>query len=231
MKVLVIVLVILIGGCGSKRDPQIELIQDMMQSPAIKAQDYDEKGALKMEKPPEGTIPKGHIPYPEDIATSEEAEELFQNPLPADHDAVLLTGQKMYYTYCGVCHGMTGMGDGPVAEKTMLKPPSLVNAKIKGWKDGGLYHIITAGRGLMGSFAAQIPDEADRWALIHFIRRLQAYADEETEPQQDTAKNEIKEETTAEDETRTVTTPEVVVSPEAMDAEENTTENVESEEE
>ena len=74
---------------------------------------------------------------------------------------------------------MTGRGDGLVSAKTILKPPSLVNAKIKGWQDGGIYHVITMGRGLMGSFAAQIPDEKDRWALVHFIRRLQAYAEPE----------------------------------------------------
>ena len=177
-KSLLITLCLLMSGCGSKRDPQIELIQDMMQSPAIKAQDYDEDrpGSLAMKRPPEGAIPRGHIPY--NIETSEEAEDLLDNPLPESYE-VLRRGQKMYYIYCGVCHGMTGGGDGPVAEKTMLKPPSLVNAKIKGWQDGGIYHLMTAGRGLMGSFASQIPNEADRWALVHFIRRLQAHADEE----------------------------------------------------
>lgn len=182
---LVLFLSIGIQGCGSKRDPQIELIQDMMQSPAVKAQDYDEEkpGSMAMRKPPEGSVPIGHQPYT--IETSEQAEKLLQNPLLAS-DEVLRTGQKMYYTYCGACHGMTGLGDGPVAEKTMLKPPSLVNAKIKGWKDGGLFHLMTAGRGLMGSFASQIPNEADRWALVHFIRRLQNHTeDEPAHPQGD----------------------------------------------
>ena len=170
---------LLIGGCGSKRDPQIELIQDMMQSPAIEPQDYDEKkpGSFAMRRPPEGAIPKGHNPY--DIKTSEEAEQLLFNPLHGDFET-LQRGQKMYYIYCGVCHGATGIGDGPVAAKTVLKPPSLVNQKIKDWADGGIYHMIVVGRGLMGSFASQIPNEEDRWALVHFIRRLQAHAEEDT---------------------------------------------------
>ena len=177
----IILLLITVSGCGSKRDPQIELIQDMMQSPAIEPQDYDEKkpGSLAMRQPPEGAIPKGHRPY--NIKTSEKAEELLFNPLPRNFDT-LQRGQKMYYIYCGVCHGSTGTGDGPVAAKTLLKPPSLVNQKIKDWADGGIYHMITVGRGLMGSFASQIPNEEDRWALVHFIRRLQAHAKEEDTP-------------------------------------------------
>ena len=173
------VLSLTMSGCGPKRKPQIELIQDMMQSPAIEPQDYDEKkpGSLAMRRPPEGAIPKGHIPY--DIKTSEKAEQLLFNPLPMNFET-LQRGQKMYYIYCGVCHGATGIGDGPVAAKTILKPPSLVNQKIKDWADGGIYHMIVVGRGLMGSFASQIPNEKDRWALVNFIRRLQAHAEEET---------------------------------------------------
>ena len=174
----VIVLLLVMCGCGSKRDPQIELIQDMMQSPAIKPQDYDESkpGSLAMRVPPDGAVPQGHTPY--NIKTSQEAEEKIFNPLRNNFE-VLQRGQKMYYIYCGVCHGMTGRGDGPVAAKTILKPPSLVNQKIKDWADGGIYHMIVVGRGLMGSFASQIPNEQDRWALVHFIRRLQAYTEPE----------------------------------------------------
>lgn len=184
---------LLMAGCGSKRDPQIELIQDMMQSPAIEPQDYDEKkpGSLAMRKPPEGAIPKGHRPY--NIKTSEEAEEELSNPLPINFET-LQRGQKMYYIYCGVCHGSTGVGDGPVAIKTMLKPPSLVNQKIKDWADGGIYHMITVGRGLMGSFASQIPNEEDRWALVHFIRRLQTHTKEDTPEPPTENKNEDKKE-------------------------------------
>ena len=181
-----------VGGCGSKRDPQIELIQDMVQSPAIKPQDYDESkpGSQAMRMPPEGAIPQGYTPY--EVKTSKEAEEQIFNPLHSSFE-VLQRGQKMYYTYCGVCHGMTGRGDGPVAAKTILRPPSLVNQKIKDWADGGIYHIIVAGRGLMGSFASQIPNEQDRWALVHFIRRLQDYAIEEETPNTKEDKEETKD--------------------------------------
>lgn len=189
---------LVMGGCGSKRDPQIELIQDMVQSPAIKPQDYDESkpGSRAMRMPPEGAIPQGHTPY--EIKTSQEAEEKVFNSLRNSFE-VMQRGQKMYYTYCGVCHGMTGRGDGPVAAKTILKPPSLVNQKMKDWADGGLYHMIVVGRGLMGSFASQIPNEQDRWALVHFIRRLQDYTIEEETPNTEENKTETEGATETED--------------------------------
>ena len=162
------------AGCGSKKDPQVELIQDMMQQPSIKAQDYDHHGdgdgKMAMRLPPEGTVPKGHKPYT--ISTSEEAEQKLVNPVELT-DEILKRGQQQFYTYCFVCHGALGEGNGPVAEKMLAKPPSLLSEKIRGWKDGGIYHMITSGRGLMGSMASQIPNEEDRWAIVHFIRHLQ----------------------------------------------------------
>ncbi|MCB0393719.1 MAG: c-type cytochrome [Bdellovibrionales bacterium] len=161
-----------LAGCSDKKQPNIELIQDMMDSPAVKAQDYDAEapGGRAMRLPPEGAVPVGHKPYT--LKTSEDAERQLSNPLKPTDD-VLYTGQKTYYTYCFVCHGPSGMGDGPVADKTMAKPPSLMSPKIRGWKDGGIFHMITAGRGMMGSFAAQIPNENDRWAVVLFVRHLQ----------------------------------------------------------
>ena len=160
-------------GCGDEKKPQVELIQDMMQQPSIKAQDYkhytDGKGSA-MKLPPEGAIPQGHTPYT--IETSEEAEQKLVNPVELT-DEVLAQGQMTYYIYCFVCHGETGAGNGPVASKMLISPPSLLTDRMKNWKDGGFFHLITKGRGLMGSYAAQIPDEEDRWAVVHFIRHLQ----------------------------------------------------------
>lgn len=168
-------------GC-ERRKPNIELIQDMMQSPAIKAQDYDDEAVAKraMDLPPEGAIPVGHTPYT--IETPEEAGLKLSNELIASDD-VLLQGSRGYYIYCWVCHGDMGRGDGPVADKLLLKPPSLLTSKARGYQDGYLYHMIVKGRGYMGSYAAQIPDESDRWAIVNFVRRLQSMNEIEPEPQ------------------------------------------------
>lgn len=159
-------------GCSDKRQPNIELIQDMMDQPAVKAQDFDPdgKGGMAMKLPPEGTKPVGFKPYT--IKDSQTAERELQNLL-SPTDEVVGRGQEVYYTFCFVCHGPTGAGNGPVAEKMIAKPPDLTSDLVSGWKDGGIYHLISAGRGMMGSFASQIPDENDRWAVVHFVRRLQ----------------------------------------------------------
>jgi len=176
-KALIVTLSLFVfSGCGAgKNQPQVELIQDMMQQPSVKAQDYDHygddgSGGMAMKLPPEGTVPQGHTPYT--IQTSEEAERKLVNPLVVTQD-ILSRGQDQYYTYCYVCHGALGEGNGPVAEKMLAKPPSLVSTRIRGWKDGGIFHLITKGRGLMGSLASQIPEEDDRWAIVLFIRHLQ----------------------------------------------------------
>ena len=177
MKKFLFISLLLSFGC-EKRKPNVELIQDMMQSPAIKAQDYDDDSTASraMSLPPEGAVPVGHTPY--EIQTPEEAGLKLKNEL-LNTDDVLLRGQRGYYIYCWVCHGDVGRGDGPVADKLLLKPPSLLTEKARNYQDGYLYHMIVRGRGFMGSYAAQIPDETDRWAIVNFIRRLQGMTEVE----------------------------------------------------
>lgn len=161
-----------------KKEPNIELIQDMMDQPALKPQDYEPhsptKGASRL--PPEKTVPVGYKPYPyhQDPAA---AEKNLKNPFSGQMTPeVLDLGRAKYETYCAVCHGYTGAGDGPVAPKMALKPPPLVTDRQKAYNDGRLYHIITDGQGVMSSYANQIFDERDRWAIVNYIRSLQKLA-------------------------------------------------------
>jgi len=174
-----VTLLLSLTGCTENKRPKlsekpnIELIQDMMDQPAIKAQDYDPyTGEAGSRLPPEGTVPIGFKPYkykgdPVGGATQ-------KNPLAGDFSPEILSiGQKKYQVYCLVCHGPKGAGDGPVAPKMLLKPPSVVSEKIVKSSDGAIYHIITDGQGVMGSYAYQIVNERDRWAVVNYIRSLQ----------------------------------------------------------
>lgn len=158
-----------------RSEPNVELIQDMMEQPALKAQDFEpndrEKSSSRL--PPEHTVPVGYKPYPyhNDPAT---AEKVLKNPLAGDMSPeVLSLGQKKFETYCMVCHGEHGKGDGPVAVKMALKPPPLLSEKVVGFNDARIYHIITDGQGVMGSYAYQIVEEKDRWAIVNYVRSLQ----------------------------------------------------------
>lgn len=165
-------------GCtknSKSKEPNVELIQDMMEQAALKPQDFEPhdrtKAASRM--PPEGTVPVGYKPYPyHQDPTGAQAK--LKNPRAGDMSPEILgIGRKKYETYCAVCHGYEGHGDGPVAPKMALKPPSVVSDKIIAMNDAGIYHIITDGQGVMASYAYQIVEESDRWAIVNYIRSLQ----------------------------------------------------------
>ncbi|MES2803372.1 MAG: cytochrome c [Bdellovibrionota bacterium] len=163
------------SGCGpSGNQPNVELIQDMMESPAIKSQEYDEASPNKagMRVPPEGTQPQGFVPYNYTDAIAASGNK---NPLVGQYsEEVLKTGTKYYTIHCAICHGANGQGGEQlsVAETMTLKPPGLTTDKIKGWTDGQIYHVITAGQGMMGPYAAHIPQKY-RWQVVNYIRHLQ----------------------------------------------------------
>lgn len=171
------------AGCERRSaQPNIELVQNMMKSPAIKAQGED----LTVEDlrgnliPPEGTLPRGYKPYT--FTDPNVAEKELKNPYAKgqpmatriSESDLLAKGQKQFSIYCAVCHGPLGHGDGTVADKLQLPPPSLISKRVRDWKDGYIYHMVVAGRGLMGGYGYQIPSEEDRWALVNYVRHLQS---------------------------------------------------------
>lgn len=162
-------------ACSDKSQPNVELIQDMMASPSIKPQEYDEGSPnhAGMRVPPEGTQPVGFIPYryAKDIAGAAKDP----NPLAGNFtEETLKVGIKYYTTNCAICHGEKGEGGEhlPVGEKMALHPPSLHSDKIKAWTDGQIYHVITMGQGVMGPYASHIPQRY-RWQVVNYIRTLQ----------------------------------------------------------
>ncbi len=92
--------------------------------------------------------------------------------------ADVAVGAKTFKMYCETCHGPTGGGDGPVG-KTLVPPPrNFQAAEFKfGGTDQAIFDVITNGAAskggspLMAPWGAVIP-EADRWALVKFIRSL-----------------------------------------------------------
>ncbi|MFZ3231066.1 MAG: cytochrome c [Pseudobdellovibrio sp.] len=162
-------------SCKDSSKPNVELIQDMMESPALKPQSFDEGAPNNsgMRVPPEGTQPVGFIPYryAKDVAGSVKNP----NPLAGDFsEETLKVGLKFYQTNCAVCHGLKGEGGEklPVGEKMALKPPPMTSDKINKWTDGQIYHVITMGQGVMGPYAAHIPQKY-RWQVVNYVRHLQ----------------------------------------------------------
>lgn len=166
-----------LSSCGPKGNkPNVEVIQDMMEQPALKAQDFHphDREKSSMLVPPEGTWPKNVKPYLYKGKPTEAGKKLV-NPLKGDKSSELSElGQRHYENFCMVCHGQGGAGDGPVAPKFQgVKPPSLLTDKIKNYPDGRIFHIITVGQGIMGTYIHQLPKEKDRWAVVNYVRSLQ----------------------------------------------------------
>jgi hypothetical protein len=159
----------LLGGCYVKHSkPYYVYAPDMHYSVALKAQ---EEGATR--SPVEGTVPRDFRPYSY-VSMDESKGHL--NPIPRNKE-VLLKGKALFNTYCIVCHGAYGEGDGSVVAKKdwprplYPRPPSLQSEKIRDYKDGQIFHVITMGQNLMPSYAEKMNEE-ERWAVVHYLRAL-----------------------------------------------------------
>jgi mono/diheme cytochrome c family protein len=181
-RISVFAIFLFLANCDYKT-PVWEYFPNMYDSPAREAQEDDSfsKNGSSSRIPPKGAIPVGYFPYPyTDYVTPDNlpgADKGLKNPIAKANLGDLMIGEKRYQTYCTPCHGVRGLGNGTVvgpAPRFQQSPPSVVSEKIRGWSDGQIYHIITMGRGLMGSYAYQIEPE-DRWKLIAYIRKLQEY--------------------------------------------------------
>ena len=166
---------LLATGCSTKSQPAFEYMPDMAYGPRVGAQREDpaRPGEPVMRVPVAGTVPRGFTPYRYSAAESLLAQAELKNPLPRSPE-VLARGGKIYMTYCVVCHGETGDGQGYIVPKFPM-PPSLYSDKVRAWNDARIFHVITRGQNLMPSYASQILPE-DRWASIHYVRALQRAA-------------------------------------------------------
>ncbi len=92
------------------------------------------------------------------------------NPYEAS-PAILAQGKMLYDINCKHCHGAKGAGDGLVADK-YPGVANLTGDAIKGVSEGHIFHVITYGKGLMGSHGSQVNDE-ERWKIAKYVKQLQ----------------------------------------------------------
>jgi mono/diheme cytochrome c family protein len=127
-----------------------------------------------LREPVEGTIPRGYTPYPyakndTDLALAGKA---FHNPY-YDDTALIERGGVLYNRFCDQCHGVKGDGLGILytSGRFPLPPGVLKSQKVKDRPDGEIFHIMTVGYGIMGSYGAEIRPK-DRWKIILYIRNV-----------------------------------------------------------
>jgi mono/diheme cytochrome c family protein len=89
--------------------------------------------------------------------------------------ALLERGQQRFEIYCAPCHSRLGDGNGMIVQRGFPQPPSYYNDTLLHAPNQLFYDAISHGYGLMFSYADRVEPE-DRWAIVAYIRALQASA-------------------------------------------------------
>ncbi len=131
---------------------------------------YNPYGMTMLEPVP-NTIKRGqYLPNHIDSADYELAAEVLVNPLDSTKE-VLAEGKVLYERFCTHCHGAKGQGDGLVGE-VFLGVTSYKASNVVDKPAGHLFHVITNGKGRMGSHASQLSVE-ERWKIVRYVQVLQ----------------------------------------------------------
>jgi mono/diheme cytochrome c family protein len=188
---------ITLSSCSKHPDsPGYEYMPDMYRSQAIEAyvdygmvgdEERDEtsnrlKNTQSARTPVEGTIPFNSnstqvammMPFKYGKADLDSASANFKIPSSFlnDIDGNVKEGKRLYEIMCMHCHGKTGQGDGGVVVVGEYNPPSPYNGAYKERSLGGIFHVITYGKGAMGPHASQL-NKLERWKVAMYVRTLQ----------------------------------------------------------
>jgi mono/diheme cytochrome c family protein len=158
-------------GCGARSEGRAyEYMPDMARGPAYKAfaPNPVTRDGLTLQRPVPGTIARGYQPFHYGAGEEEalRAGRELTNPLQATA-RTLEEGKALYETYCLVCHGAEGRGDGPIAGK-IPPPPAYRSERVVGFPPGRLFHVVTLGSGKMPAYAAQLSAE-ERWKVVTYV--------------------------------------------------------------
>ncbi|HEY6854160.1 MAG TPA: cytochrome c [Gemmatimonadales bacterium] len=127
--------------------------------------------------PVDGTVPVTGWEQPVDL----NATPRLANPRAKTAESIN-RGRFVYETYCLVCHGPAGKGDGPVSMLAGGPYPGvrpLVGATADKLADGYIFGVIVnataMGRGLMPRYGDKVRGN-DRWDVVNYVRTLQLQA-------------------------------------------------------
>ena len=165
----------LFSSCDRHRDmPGWDFMPDMMYSQAYEA--YTENPVFPDSSthrvPVYGTVPKEMSAFRYDVFP-ENRLLAGQTLLSMDQMAMkhVFEGKKLFTTFCANCHGESGTGDGFLitSGKLPVKPGNLTDERLVNSARGDLFHVITVGYGLMGSYGS-ILSERDRWKIVEYVK-------------------------------------------------------------
>jgi cytochrome c5 len=161
--------------------PRIQIVPDMDDQPKFKAQQANPFFAdgRAMRSPIPGTVARGELRdddhYYRGLVGGELASEFPMRLTPA----ILQRGRERYEIFCQPCHGLSGKGDGVVAQRadrlqegTWTPPSSFHTDLVRSRPAGHIFNTITHGIRNMPPYGSQI-SVRDRWAIVAYVRALQ----------------------------------------------------------
>lgn len=161
-------------GCISS-EPPIHLMPDMDFQGRFGPQTYSAfyPDSAAMRTPPIGTVPRGALKEDDGFYRGVNADSRWLEKIPVMVDMDLMErGRNRYDIFCSPCHDQTGSGQGLVPKRGLVPPPTFHQPRIRALKDGEMFNIASNGVRSMPGYAKQI-EEADRWAIVAYIRALQ----------------------------------------------------------
>ena len=121
----------------------------------------------------EGTVARGTLQEDEAFFTGKSGAALVREMPFAVDEAVVNRGQERFNIFCTPCHDATGGGNGMIVQRGYRKPPSLHEPRLRAAEAGHFFDVMTNGFGAMPDYKTQI-SARDRWAIVAYIRALQA---------------------------------------------------------
>lgn len=134
--------------------------------------DMHDQPSYRVQEAPRRTIPEGAVPVsglPADYSGVDGAT--LAAPFPLDGKAAA-KGEKLYGTYCAVCHGEDGTSRTQVADKMDARPFSLVEESAMALTDGEIFVKILESDTLMPNYRNELSD-GEAWEITAFVRKLQ----------------------------------------------------------
>lgn len=164
---------VLISCAASPNQRAREYMPDMARDPAYKAfaPNSVTRDGLTLQRPVAGTIARGYHTFHYGLGEDEAARagRELQNPYHTTPQT-LEEGKALFETYCLVCHGAQGKGDGPISSK-IPTPPSYVSERLLQFPPGRVFHVITLGTGKMPSYSAQLSAD-ERWKVVTYVHTV-----------------------------------------------------------
>ena len=159
-------LALALGGCRNDMHDQAKT-KPLRESPFF----ADHASARPL---PEGVVARGFLRADAVLyrGVGPDGKFVLDIPVPVTKQ-LLLRGRERFDIYCSPCHGRTGNGQGMIVQRGFKNPSTFHVDRLRNERAGYFFDVMTNGFGQMSSYASQITPE-DRWAVVSWIRTLQA---------------------------------------------------------